>query len=106
MVAANQDTRSRRADDVSFLSSSAIDLPTEMSEYGPVARPPGFHHVAVLSAATATNAPPMPSARLPTLSTICAEVLVAVMMIRTAAQRNGRIVAAVEKPSSYRRSCQ
>jgi hypothetical protein len=39
-----------------------------MSRKGPVARPAGFHHVAVLSFATATNAPPIPRARCPTAS--------------------------------------
>ena len=39
-------------------------------EKGPAARPAGFHQVALLSLATATNAPPMPSARLPTASTL------------------------------------
>ena len=34
-------------------------------EKGPSARPAGFHQVALLSLATATNAPPMPCARLP-----------------------------------------
>jgi hypothetical protein len=43
-----------------------------MSTNGPAAIPAGFHQVALLSDATATNAPPMPSARLPALSTICA----------------------------------
>src|SRR5688572_33380817 len=38
----------------------------------PVARPAGFHHVAVASSATATNAPPIPCARVPTSSYICA----------------------------------
>src|SRR4030095_5634920 len=42
------------------------------SKNGPVASPAGFHHVAVASAATATNAPPRPSARPPTVSYICA----------------------------------
>src|SRR5262245_14889877 len=38
----------------------------------PVASPAGFHHVAVASSATATKAPPMPCARVPTNSHICA----------------------------------
>src|SRR5438128_7108495 len=71
-----------------------------MSENGPVARPAGFHQVAVLSAATATNAPPIPSARLPTLSTICAEESPATAT-RRAAKRIERILAIVGKPSSY-----
>src|SRR5436190_4199728 len=38
----------------------------------PLARPAGFHQVAVASSATATNAPPIPCARVPTSSYICA----------------------------------
>ena len=41
-------------------------------KYAPPASPAGFHHVAVASSATAVNAPPMPSARTPTRSLLCA----------------------------------
>jgi hypothetical protein len=37
-----------------------------------VAIPAGFHQLAVASSATATNAPPMPWARVPTSSKVCA----------------------------------
>ena len=47
----------------------------------PVAIPAGFHQVAVASSATATNAPAMPCARVPTISYICAPA---------AAGRNGQ----------------
>jgi len=46
--------------------------PQAISTKGPAAMPAGFHHVALLSDATATNAPPMPSARLPAVSITCA----------------------------------
>ena len=41
-------------------------------KYCPVARPAGFHQLAVASSATATNAP-IPCARTPMLSKVCAE---------------------------------
>ena len=44
--------------------------PTAISRKGPAASPAGFHQVALLSEATATKAPPIPNARLPTVSTI------------------------------------
>ena len=40
------------------------------STNGPAAMPAGFHHVALLSDATATNAPPIPAARPPTVSVV------------------------------------
>src|SRR3954470_7817521 len=43
-----------------------------MSRKGPAAIPAGFHHVALLSVATPTNAPPMPGARPPATSMACA----------------------------------
>src|SRR5262249_62242309 len=87
-----QSTRSRRAGMAS--ARSVTPWPIEMSAKGPVAKPAGFHHVAVLSAATATNAPPIPRARLPTLSTICAELSVATTT-RTVARKIERIVVKV-----------
>src|SRR5689334_9460211 len=40
--------------------------------YGPEARPPGFHHHAVASSATAVKAPPIPWARIPMMSVVWA----------------------------------
>lgn len=42
--------------------------PNAMSANGPVGRAAGFHQTALLSDATATNAPAIPAARLPTVS--------------------------------------
>ena len=39
---------------------------------GPAARPPGFHHHAVASSATAVKAPPIPWARIPMTSVVWA----------------------------------
>src|SRR2546428_469462 len=44
----------------------------KMLRVAPLARPAGFHQLAVASSATATKAPPIPCARVPTLSKICA----------------------------------
>jgi len=57
-----------------------------MSRKGPAARAPGFHHVALLSFATATNAPPIPRARLPVDSMICADDWVGPRTARMAAR--------------------
>src|SRR5689334_24891298 len=44
-----------------------------MLRYAPVARPAGFHQVAVASSAMAVNAPAMACARMPTASGACAD---------------------------------
>jgi hypothetical protein len=67
-----------------------------MSENGPVARPAGFHQVAELSEATATKAPPIPMARLPTLSTIWAEQTLAETV-----RRQAHAIVVLIKQSSY-----
>jgi hypothetical protein len=66
----NHDTRWRQAggDPATSVDARAI----VMSKKGPAPKPAGFHQEAVLSEATATNAPPIPSARAPTASTIWA----------------------------------
>src|SRR5882672_145567 len=54
-------------------------------KYAPAARPPGFHHAAVASSATAVKAPPIPCARIPTASLICAGARTADTTTRAAA---------------------
>jgi hypothetical protein len=53
-------------------SADPAALAIAKSRNGPDAKPPGFHQVALLSLATATKAPPIPSARSPTASNGCA----------------------------------
>src|SRR5439155_23993637 len=48
-----------------------------MLKYAPAASPAGFHHAAVASSATAVNAPPIPCARMPTASLVCAPAPIA-----------------------------
>lgn len=54
-------------------SASVEALASARSMNGPAANPPGFHQIALESDATATKAPPIPSARGPVDSTIWAE---------------------------------
>src|SRR5262245_50326613 len=60
------------------------------STKGPAAGPAGFHQVALLSFATATNAPPMPSARVPTVSMVWADAGVDEMARRNRQARRRR----------------
>lgn len=68
---ANQEALCLQTGNLSLISTVAD--PSATSTNGPAARPAGFHQVALLSEATATKAPPIPSARLPTSSTTCAD---------------------------------
>ena len=45
---------------------------TTALKYAPDANPAGFQYAAEASSATATKAPPMPAARVPTASKVCA----------------------------------